>query len=82
MIRFLDGPAEGVALALRSAPERLRVVLNADGRWDALDQPEDEPKPGETVFWYRSEGAAGVVHLLATDPKTRRRRGRWLARAE
>jgi len=61
LIRFLDGPAEGVTLFLRSAPEVLRVVRAEDGTWDALDQPGDEPRPGETVFVYRREGRGGVA---------------------
>jgi hypothetical protein len=52
MTTFLDGPAKGQCLSLRRSPELLRVV-ELNGKWDALDQPEDEPKPGEKVHIYR-----------------------------
>jgi hypothetical protein len=63
VIRFIDGPAQGVTLLLRAAPEVLRVVRAEDGTWDALDQPGDEPRAGEEVFVYRREGRAGVAML-------------------
>jgi hypothetical protein len=75
MIRFLDGPAEGVRLSLRNAPESLRVVRAQDGTWDALDAPEDEPRLDEEIFWYRRDSPAGIVFIDGVDPKTRRRRG-------
>jgi len=43
MIRFLDGPADGVELRLMRTPIMLRVVRSAGGTWDALDQPDDTP---------------------------------------
>lgn len=55
MIAFLDGPAAGVRLQLRLAPMFLRVVTRNRDRsnmWDALDQPGDEPRRGETCFVY------------------------------
>lgn len=52
MCRFLDGPAAGVALTLRRAPVVLRAVQNRAGKWDALDQPTDDPAPGEKVYVY------------------------------
>ena len=63
MIRFLDGPAEGVRLELRAAPEALRVVIDHTGTWDALDQPGDEPRADETVFVYRRLALPAVIHV-------------------
>lgn len=53
-VAFTDGPAEGVTLpALRRLPVFLRVVQDAaSGKWDALDQLEDEPREGEVVHVY------------------------------
>jgi hypothetical protein len=51
--KFLDGPASGVCLKLRRAPIFLRVVRKAAGKWDALDQLDDEPEDMETVYVYR-----------------------------
>jgi len=61
--RFLDGAAAGERLMLRRAPLYLRVVRNAKGEWDALDQLTDRPKRDETIHVYRREGAAFPVHL-------------------
>lgn len=72
---FLDGPAEGVTLATRRAPEFLRVVRPGEGwsgaweaaggdgtpKWDCLDQLDDEVREGEEVFAYRLEGQASQV---------------------
>lgn len=66
MTTFLDGPAEGMALMLRRAPRYLRVTAtrHADHlEWDALDQLEDQPRPGETLYAYEIEGEAGVCHI-------------------
>jgi len=49
---FVHGPADGRTLALRRAPALLRVVVDEDGTVDALDQLEDEPRPGERVHVY------------------------------
>lgn len=75
MIRFLDGPAEGVVLELQAAPQRLRVVRGQDGTWDALDQPEDAPRPDEEVFWYERQGSVGHGMMDYRD-KSGRRHGR------
>jgi hypothetical protein len=63
MINFLDGPAEGVTLALRRAPLLLRVVRSQRGAWDALDQLEDEAQPKESIFVYRLEGPTSWYHV-------------------
>lgn len=62
-MRALDGPAAGINLSLRSCPTYLRLVHGPDG-WDALDQPEDRPQEGETVWPYRIvDGTWGVVFV-------------------
>jgi len=85
MVTFTDGPAASTVLQLRRAPPFLRVVRppgDAPGEeeWDALDQPEDEPRPDETVFAYRRVGKAGSVHLCVRG-KGRGRSG-WYATGE
>jgi hypothetical protein len=81
MIRFLDGPAEGVVLELRNAPEMLRVVRDPAGTWDALDAPGDEPRPDEKVFLYRRVRLIGFAHIDYVT-KDRRRAAKTIARAE
>jgi hypothetical protein len=51
--RFLDGPAAGQLLPLRTCPQFLRVVVDPIGKVDVLDQPEDFPRDNETIFAYR-----------------------------
>ena len=63
MIRFLDGPAAGVGLLLRRAPVFLHAVQDAEGKWDALDQLDDRPSPGETVYAYRQSSHTGYIHI-------------------
>ena len=75
MIKFLDGPAKGVALQLQRAPIMLRVVQSPDGKWDALDQLKDVAADGEKIFVYRMEGTAGGAFVDGRDPKTGRRFG-------
>ena len=58
MISFKNGPAAGVSLALNRAPELLRVVIDADGAVDALDQLSDEAKLQETIHVYHRSGSA------------------------
>ncbi len=63
MISFLDGPAAGRTLAPKRAPAYLRVVHGKEG-WDALDQLEDEPRPGEELFAYCLVSRPTAYHLL------------------
>lgn len=72
MIRFLDGPAAGQVLQLRRAPRFLRVVQTSKG-WDALDQLDDAPEPGELVHVYALIGRTGSVHLDGRNAKTGKR---------
>lgn len=62
MTTFEDGPAKGQRLMLKRAAHFLRVV-EANGKWDALDQPTDTPQPGEKLFAYEITGKPGMVHL-------------------
>lgn len=80
MIKFLDGPAAGVTLLLHRAPLFLRAVRDAQGDWDALDQPDDTPKPEETVVVYRRKGDSFTVHM---DRRVKGRRvGEWYSGGE
>ena len=66
MISFIDGPAEGQTLSLKRAPIFLRVVKEdlQSGKWDALDQLDDEPTAGEKIYAYiNNEFKPGWVHL-------------------
>lgn len=79
MTRFLDGPAAGVVLRLQRAPLYLRVVCDPrkppGDRWDALDQPGDEPAPAEAMYAYRRDGDATPVHLNSRDNRGRNTSG-------
>lgn len=49
---------------LQRAPIFLRVVIDQDGTVDALDQLDDEPRPGETVHVYEQvPGTHSRAHL-------------------
>lgn len=78
MITFRDGPAAGHTLLLQRAPLYLRVTRDAQGTIDALDMPEDEPQPGETLFAYVRMTDPERVHLRMAPP----RRSGFYARAE
>lgn len=75
MTKFLDGPAEGVVLPLRRAPVMLRAVRSRNGTWDALDQPEDEPRTGETIFVYRLTAEPTYLHLSCSGKGGKRASG-------
>ena len=63
MTTFLDGPAEAIRLMLKTSPMFLRVVHGANGKWDALDLPSDEPRKDETVYAYRLSAHLGNWHI-------------------
>ncbi len=65
MTTFVDGPAKGKTLMLRRAVVFLRVTVNEAGEIDALDQPEDTPKPSEEwIYAYINTGEReGNVHI-------------------
>lgn len=72
----LDGPAAGVGFSLRRAPTYLRLVRDREsGKWDALDQPEDEPRDTEDVFAYRIE--PGTWSFVFVRPGGRYEYGRY-----
>lgn len=82
-IYFHGGPANGCNLMLRRAPALLRVVQIKTGKgieFDALDQLNDQPEPGELVSIYKIRGQAGRVHLCIRG-KGRAQSG-WYATAE
>lgn len=77
MAKFLDGPAAGTDLLLRSCPTLLRVVLSEEGlpgigevKVDALDQPDDKPEPGERIEVYRV--VPGTHTVAFVDSRSRR----------
>lgn len=81
MLKFLDGPAQGVMLSCARAPMFLRVVQATDSReseqeWDALDQLTDRPRPGERIHVYIKAADHGTVHYDGRD-KHGKRFGRW-----
>jgi len=61
MTRFLDGPAQGTTLRLARSPMFLRVVIDAAGNVDALDQLDDDVRTGETAHVYKLFGDIGSV---------------------
>jgi hypothetical protein len=63
MTHFEDGPASGVQLMLTRAPLFLRLVRDAEGKWDALDQLDDRARPEESLHAYRLAKASGFVHV-------------------
>jgi hypothetical protein len=73
MTKFTDGPAAGQSLLLRRTPKFLRVTYKAgrEQEWDALDQLDDHPEPGEVLHCYRLVRSEGTIHLNMRD-----RRGR------
>lgn len=82
MTKTHDGPAAGQTFLIRRAPWLLRVVQAPDGKWDALDQIDDHPHPGERIWVYRIQGEAGIAHIDRTNPRTGRREGIWAAFAD
>lgn len=65
MTIFNDGPAQGQKLMLKRAPFFLRVVRDGNGKFDALDQLDDSPAPGERLFAYVIIGLPGSCHVRA-----------------
>jgi hypothetical protein len=63
MTSFTNGPAQDQTLMLKRAPIFLRVVQDNAGKFDALDQPEDTPRPGEKLYAYRIREKPGGCHL-------------------
>lgn len=65
MTTFQDGPAKGQRLMLRRAAHYLRVV-ESGGKFDALDQPDDQPEAGERLFAYEIVGEPSMCHIRAS----------------
>jgi hypothetical protein len=80
MLKFLDGPAANETLACCRAPLLLRVVRGRDGKWDALDQLDDQPQKGESIFVYGRASEPVLVHIL-TGNRGRRGSG-WYQMAD
>lgn len=80
MSSFKGGPADGVGLMLRSAPPLLRVTGNPRAKkhqFDALDQPEDEPKPHERLYLYERVSEPFPYHVSARGKGASAMRGVW-----
>lgn len=80
MARFMYGPATGVTIELQRAPIVLRAVRDSTGKWDALDQVDDEAREGEEIFLYMI-----VPDTIVSIHVCRRGRGQrsgWLQDAE
>lgn len=78
MITFRDGPAQGAMLDLSRVPLMLRVVQNRrTGKWDALDQPDDEAHPDEEIHIYRLYDGPSMAHISCRT----RSRSRWISQA-
>lgn len=63
MTIFLDGPAVLVNLSLARSPVFLRVVQNAAGEFDALDQLDDVAADDEQIVAYRLAGVPSVAFI-------------------
>ena len=64
--RFLDGLAIGVGISLARAPLMLRLVRSPDGKWDALDQLDDEAREDEEIFVYRASSKPAAMFVDKT----------------
>ncbi len=65
MTTFQNGPAAGQRLMLHRAPIFLRVV-EAAGKWDALDQLNDNPSVHEKLHAYVLAAKPGMCHIRAS----------------
>jgi hypothetical protein len=67
MVTCIDGPAKGQEFAIRRVPKYLRVVCSPNGRWDVLDQLDDEPRPKEKIYVYvrRDDLPQSKFHIRA-----------------
>jgi hypothetical protein len=75
---FADGPAAGKSVLLQRAPIALRVVIDQDGKMDALDLLEDAPQTNEEVYVYvREGGVTGAGFVDYRDSRGRRQGKRF-----
>jgi hypothetical protein len=65
MTTFIDGPAKGQHLRLHFSPQYLRVTEGANGKWDALDDPNDTALPEERIHVYELHEHLGMCHINA-----------------
>jgi hypothetical protein len=52
----LDGPCLGASLTVERCPQTVQCTRSADGHFDILNEPEDQPRLDETAYWYRWDG--------------------------
>lgn len=71
MTTFVDGPAQGQSLMLSRAAIFLRVV-ELNGVWDGLDQPEDAPAARENVYAYQIVEYKGHCFIDGQDKSGKR----------
>lgn len=64
MTSFLDGPAKGKRLMLKRIPRFLRVT-ESEGKWDALNEEGDTPRPDEKLHAYEFAIHHGNCHVNA-----------------
>ena len=65
MTTFADGPAKGQCLILHRAAQFLRVT-ESNGKFDALDQLGDTPRPEEKLYAYQITGQPAMCHIRAS----------------
>lgn len=81
MTIFRLGPADGSRLSLSRAPYFLRIVEDAHGKIDALDQLDDEPFDGDKISVYVLHCNRGGAFVDGRD-KTGKRFGRFEVMAD
>ncbi len=57
------GPADGQEFICSRAPVLIRVVKSQSGRWDCLDQLDDEPQPREKIHLYEQVRASAGAFI-------------------
>lgn len=62
MTKFENGPAHGITLMIHRTPFLLRVTRRGE-KFDALDQPKDEPEMDEELYAYRCKDITGHIHI-------------------
>ena len=72
MSKFLDGPAEGQTISHSRAPVFLRVVRNrSDGKFDVLDQLDDEATDEEEIFAYIAKPGTFSRYHVTRSPRSK-----------
>lgn len=65
-VQFVGGPLDGRELSLQRGPLFIRGVVNrGNGRRDALDLLDDEPRPNETVSVYQLVWRTPTSHICS-----------------